>query len=208
MKLVVGLGNPGEKYKNTRHNVGYWVVDKLVEARHSPGKTCKRFSTNDIHHSVIDRSLGNEELLIVKPQLFMNKSGVAVKKVLKKFQGPTLEDLTLEDLYVVHDDLDIKLGEYKISFGKGPKDHNGLKNIYEQIGTDKFWHVRVGVGGISPLKLARDQKSKRHSPLAAIGRSQGESGEEYVLSNWRPEEKKIVDKVIEKILKELKDVFD
>ena len=155
MKLVVGLGNPGEKYKNTRHNVGALVVDRLkVEF--------------------------GEEVKWLKPDKFMNKSGVALKAFLKK--NPRIK---MEDVYVVHDDLDIELGKYKISFSKGPKDHNGLNNIYEQVGSHDFWHVRVGVDG------ERD----------------GKSGEEYVLSNWRPEEREVIKKVTEEIVEELKNVF-
>lgn len=150
MKYVVGLGNPGEKYKNNRHNAGFMLVDRLV-----------------------DENIKDVELF--KPQGFMNKSGVELKK-----QG--VQGATLRFLYVVFDDLDIKLGEYKISFGKGPRDHNGLKNIYEQIGTKEFWHVRVGIDN---------------------GQFRG-SGEEYVLSNFKPEEKDIIDNVLGKIVKELK----
>ena len=158
MKLVVGLGNPGEKYKQTRHNVGWLVVDKL-------GK------------------LGLKNVLFFKPDLFMNKSGVVVKKLMKKYPK-----VTGEDLYIVYDDLDIKLGEFKLSFGKGPRDHNGLKSIYEQIGTNDFWHVRVGID--NRMNVSFDG-----------------SGEDYVLSKWLLKEKEILDNVIERIVKELKDVL-
>ncbi len=158
MKLVVGLGNPGEKYKNTRHNVGWLVVDKLEK-------------------------LDLKDVLFFKPDLFMNKSGVVVKKLMKKYPK-----VTGEDLYIVYDDLDIKLGEFKLSFGKGPKDHNGLKSIYEQIRTNDFWHVRVGID------------NRMNIPFDG-------SGEDYVLSKWLLKEKEIVDNVIERIVKELKNVF-
>ena len=117
MKLIVGLGNPGEKYERNRHNVGWLVVDELEK-------------------------LGLKGFKLFKPGGFMNQSGVGVKQWLKK-----LGEVDLESLYVVHDDLDIKLGEFKISFGKGPKDHNGLKSVYEQLGSKDFWHVRLGIDG-------------------------------------------------------------
>ena len=175
---MVGLGNPGEKYKNTRHNVGFLVVDRLVGEKvewkisKSTGAQCFWLKINDF------------DVELFKPQNFMNKSGVAVKGVFKKH--PNKFQLTkLENMWVVHDDLDIKLGEYKLSFGKGPKDHNGLKSIYGQIGTDQFWHVRIGI----------DNGEYRNS------------GEEYVLSKWKPDERVILDKVIDKIVKELRDVL-
>ena len=147
MKLIVGLGNPGQKYKNNRHNVGFMVVDEL--ARHAPGKPW----------------------ILFKPQKFMNRSGVAVKN---------LRVRNLQDLFVVHDDLDIELGKFKISFGKGPKVHNGLRSIYEQLGTKDFWHVRIGIDN----RLKTGFKG---------------TGEEYVLQNFRPEEKKIINKICQEI---------
>lgn len=159
MKLIVGLGNPGEKYKNTRHNAGFWVVDRL--ALRAQGK----------------------KTLLFKPQGFMNRSGAELKKFLKKF-----EVRNLKDLYVVYDDLDIKLGEYKISFGKGPKDHRGVQNIFEQLGTKDFWQIRIGVDN-------REETGFKGT------------GEEYVLANWRPEEKEVIEKVIERVIKELRHVF-
>ncbi len=155
MKLVVGLGNPGQKYKNTRHNVGFMVVDRLK------------------------KEYGEKEAMFIKPDQFMNKSGVVLKRVVKNFPG-ALE----KDLVVIHDDLDIKLGEHKIG-EKGPREHNGLKNIYEQIGISNFKHVRIGI----------DNGEFR------------ESGEDYVLSKWRSEEREIINGVIEKVVKELKHVL-
>lgn len=152
MKFIVGLGNPGEKYRNTRHNVGWMLVDEL--ARHSPGKT----------------------VLLFKPQKFMNRSGQEVKRWLRgKWKVRNLP------LYVAHDDLDIPLGKFKIQFGKGPKVHNGLQSIYEQLGTKDFWHIRIGIDG--------DRG--------------GKSGEDFVLGNWRPEERVVIKSIIGKIVKKL-----
>jgi len=176
MKLVIGLGNPGEKYKRTRHNVGFLVVDKLVG-----GDEWKVSKGSGALVKWIE--LGENRVEIMKPQKYMNKSGLAVARAKKKH--PRLKN---EEIYIVHDDLDIKLGEYKISFGKGPKDHNGLKSIYEQIGKSEFWHVRVGID--NRMNVAFDG-----------------SGEDYVLSGWLPEEREIVNEVIEKITKELKNVL-
>jgi len=158
MKLVVGLGNPGKKYADTRHNVGFEVVDRLK------------------------KGLRVKEVRFLKPQLFMNRSGEVVKEALKK------NKVKFEDLYVVHDDLDIELGEFKISWGKGPKDHNGLRSIYEELSSKEFWHVRVGID------------NRVEIPFEG-------SGEEYVLSLWLSEERLVVNNVVSQVVKELKDVF-
>lgn len=154
MKLIVGLGNPGNKYKNNRHNVGFMVADELAK-------------------------LNLPDVVLFKPQKFMNRSGVAVKNCLKKYMGKREEPI-LRFLFVVHDDLDIELGKFKISFGKGPKVHNGLRSIYEQLGTKDFWHVRVGIDN-----------------RAATG-FRG-TGEEYVLENFRPEERKVIKNICQEL---------
>jgi PTH1 family peptidyl-tRNA hydrolase len=153
MKLIVGLGNPGEKYKNTRHNAGFLLVDELEK-------------------------LNLPAVILFKPQQFMNRSGVEVKKLVRKYP------LDRNELYVVHDDLDIPLGKFKITKGRGPKVHNGLKSIYEQLGTKDFWHVRIGI----------DNRT-------ATGFSG--TGEDYVLESWRPEERETVKSVIKSAAKEL-----
>ena len=178
MKLVVGLGNPGIRYVNTRHNAGFLVVDKLATLY------SRAFKREGSELELLKVRNLDGGLLLFKPQLYMNKSGVAVKAVFKK-HPKKFEVPNLENLWVVHDDLDIKLGEYKINFGKGPREHNGLKNIYEQIGTKDFWHVRVGI----------DNGEFR------------ETGEKYVLSKWKPDEKKVLNRVVDKIVKELKNVL-
>jgi len=157
MKLIVGLGNPGQKYKNNRHNVGFMVVDELAKLN-------------------LPAQAGLPDVVFFKPQKFMNRSGVEVKN---------LQVRNLQDLYVVHDDLDIELGKFKISFGKGPRVHNGLLSIYEQLGTKDFWHVRIGIDN----RLKTGFKG---------------TGEEYVLQNFRPEEKKIIWGVIDKVAAEVK----
>ncbi len=150
MKLIAGLGNPGSKYQNTRHNAGFLLVDELEK-------------------------INFPDVVLFKPQLFMNRSGIEVKKLVKKYP------LDRNELYVVHDDLDIPLGKFKITFGKGPKVHNGLKSIYEQLGTKDFWHIRIGI----------DNRQ-------ATGFSG--TGEDYVLQSWRPQEREIVNKVIAEII--------
>ena len=141
MKVIVGLGNPGIKYINNRHNAGCMVVEEL-----------KKLKSKD---------------KVLKSDKFMNDSGLFVKKTKDKYPK-----MSFSDLFVVHDDLDIRLGAFKIQFGKGPKVHNGLNDIYEKIGTDEFWHVRVGVDN-------RDLENRT-------------SGHDYVLEDFTSEEMKIL----------------
>jgi len=168
MILIIGLGNPGEKYKSNRHNVGYLVVDIL-------------------------RSLvKSKELIVKKTGSFMNNSGSFVKHFISLYPN-----IPISSLYVIHDDLDIKLGEFKIQFGKGPKDHNGLKSVDNELKTDQYWHVRVGV-------------ENRHSEITeSISRGPVSrakhwlSGGDYVLSDFTEEEKVILNGVIKQICNQL-----
>ena len=157
MKIIVGLGNPGSKYQNNRHNVGARFARAL-----------KSSQINPIYQIVI-------------PKVFMNDSGKAVREALrtKGLAFRARKARPFKDLYIVHDDLDIPLGKWKIQFGKGPKCHNGLTSIYQALGTDQFWHVRIGVDNRTP---------ENRIP-----------GEEYVLRDFTKEEGETIDKVIEKI---------
>ena len=123
-----------------------------------------------------------KDYLLVKPQTFMNRSGEVVAKIANFYK------VTIDDLVVIHDDLDIRLGEYKIQKGVGPKVHNGLISVEEQLGTANFWRVRIGVDN-------RIQNSEFRI-----------QGEDYVLADFLPEEKTIIDGVIEKAVKELESI--
>src|SRR3989344_1048929 len=111
---------------------------KLVVGLGNPGSKYAH-TRHNVGYLVADK-LSASDFLILLPDKFMNRSGVVLKAFLKKH--PKIE---LKDVYVVHDDLDIELGKYKLTFGKGPKVHNGLKSIYEQLGTKDFWHLRIGI---------------------------------------------------------------
>ena len=167
MKLVVGLGNPGEKYAGTRHNVGFVVVDRLVGEEEF--KMEKKFKSEIVRMG---------EVLVAKPQSFMNKSGDVVSEVVRFYKVET------DDLWVIHDDLDIRLGSYKVQKGVGPKVHNGVGNIEERLGENEFWRVRVGV----------DNRESREV-----------SGEEYVLGKFRSSERKVLGEVIERVTVDLID---
>lgn len=172
MKLIVGLGNPGEKYASTRHNIGFVVLDELAR-RQIPNT--KFQIANKFKSEIIQ----TKEYILVKPQTFMNDSGTAVAKICHFYK------VKYEDLYVVHDDLDIQLGSYKIQHGKGPKVHHGISSVEEKLGTDKFWNVRIGVEN----RVVRGNK--------------GVPGVVYSLQNFENDELRIMNEVIEKVTGEL-----
>ncbi len=148
MKLIVGLGNPGEKYENTRHNLGFVVIEKFLKDYASLEETVweneKKLKSqiSKIHWQPRDRAM--EEIILVKPQTFMNNSGMAVRLVSDYYK------IKSEDIWVLYDDLDISLGAIKIRFGGASGGHKGVESILEQLGSDKFWRFRFGIG-ISPI---------------------------------------------------------
>ncbi len=159
MKLIIGLGNPGEKYAQNRHNVGYVVIDKLQILNSKP-----------------------KNIIFAKTNVFMNESGKIVKKLLDKYK------LNTDNLWIIHDDLDIRLGEYKIQKGKGPKVHKGLQSIEEELGTDDFWRVRVGVDNRDP---------ENRIP-----------GEEYVLQDFTTQETLKLEEVVKSLVNKLKNLWE
>jgi len=154
MRLIIGLGNPGDAYINNRHNAGYKVIDRFKKQ-----KTKTR------------------NIVAIKTNTFMNNSGEFVKKLVEQY------NINPSDLWVIHDDLDIPLGSFKIQKGKGPKLHNGVNSIEEKLGTDEFWRVRVGVDN-------RNSEDRI-------------SGEEYVLQDFNDEEIGLLRPVIGEICKKL-----
>ncbi len=144
MVLLVGLGNHGEKYQNNRHNVGFMFVDYLVgeltDLRVDGFKNDKYSSSK-----LVKFTKNNIDFVFAKPQTFMNKSGIAIKKLLSNFQT-----LKLSNLIVAHDDLDIPFGKFHIQQSVGPRLHNGLKSIEDNLKTKDFWRIRVGVDARNP----------------------------------------------------------
>ena len=134
MNLIVGLGNPGRKYRSTRHNTGFLVIDELA-GRTGIGLDKRRYKTR------FGRGLIKEhEAILAKPLTFMNLSGLAVGRIMKVF------DLEERDLIVIHDDVDIDFGRIKISQGGGPGGHKGIESIQEFLGGSGFTRVKIGIG--------------------------------------------------------------
>jgi PTH1 family peptidyl-tRNA hydrolase len=135
VKVVAGLGNPGKKYENTPHNIGFNVLDVLAEGLNAEWKT-----NNNFNATVAKVAFKGEPLLLVKPGTFMNLSGCAVAPIMRYFRCRT------DELTVVVDDADLPLGKIRIRARGGAGGHNGLASIIEHLGTEEFARVRVGVG--------------------------------------------------------------
>jgi len=153
MKLIIGLGNPGKGYQNNRHNTGHIFVNSLLQKNLPQG------------------------LIVKKSSVYMNDSGQEIRGLVDKYR------IDLENLYIVHDDLDIPLGSFKIQKGKGPKEHNGLESIEDCLNSTDFWRVRIGIDN----------------------RKEGErvEGKEYVLEDFSKQERIILDDIIKKAAREL-----
>lgn len=170
-KLIVGLGNPGKQYERTRHNIGYIFLNEFktknvqLKSEFIIPLIHEWVYKNDYQAEIVEYQISETKITLMKPQTFMNQSGVAVSSFIQMYKLNPLRDLV-----VVHDDLDIKLGEYKIQLGKGPKLHNGIESIEKSIGTKDFMRVRIGVDN-------RDPENRMN-------------GEDYVLKKFSQEEMK------------------
>jgi PTH1 family peptidyl-tRNA hydrolase len=156
MWLVVGLGNPGAEYAETRHNVGFQVVDRLA------AKLRLHFTERRAQSLVARGQARGEPLLLAKPQTYMNLSGQAVRKLVVEFRLP------LGRLLVVYEDFDLPLGAIRIRPGGGPGTHNGMRSIVAELGRTDFPRLRVGVG---PLPEGVDPANFVLTPFAPVERA-------------------------------------
>ncbi|MCC7290276.1 peptidyl-tRNA hydrolase [bacterium] len=139
MKLIVGLGNVGRQYKDTPHNAGFELVNAFRTAIGNAGYIVTEWKNEKIFEADLCKAHkdGELEFFLLKPNTFMNHSGRSIEKLTSKYR--------FTEVVIVHDDLDILLGEYKIQVGKAPRDHNGVNSIEHIKGQEKFLRVRVGV---------------------------------------------------------------
>ncbi len=177
MYLIVGLGNPGKKYELTRHNVGFLVVDKL--AKDSGFEFKKKTS---VEASLAEGTIGDERVLLCKPQTFMNASGRSVKSILQKYP------VEIKDVLVVYDDADLEFGDIRLKPGGSSAGHNGIESIIEAFGKGtNIARVRVGIG----------RPSHQDIPL-----------EDFVLQKFSKQEQEklneVLDNAIEKIMEAVK----
>ncbi len=189
MKLIVGLGNPGDKYTNTRHNIWFILIDQFVKSNNFwefsyDNKYGGEVLNHPLTPSLTDRSsvgqvkMGHDKVVFLKPMEYMNRSGGAVQRLMNFYK------IEAKDLLVLHDDIDLSTGVVKLKFGWGLAWHNGLKDIAEKLGTKDFSRLRIWV----------DRPSQQSQDVA-----------NYVLWNFKKEEiEKIEDKYldIEKLISE------
>jgi len=171
MNYIVGLGNPGKEYENTRHNVGWMALD-YIQAFSLPSPV----SSSKYAGRISEGTLAGEEVMLLYPDTFMNKSGSAVKKLVPKGQEGSL--------VVVYDDVDIPVGEIKVSFGRGDGGHNGIKSIIASLDSKEFTRVRIGI-----------------APKSFFGKTKRPKGDrlpKHVLGDFKKREMKDLEKGLEK----------
>lgn len=135
MKLIIGLGNPGEKFEETRHNVGFLTVDAI-----SKKMSCSTFNLQQKFNAEISQGIiNNEKIILLKPQTFMNTSGESVRNIIDYYK------INPENIIVIQDDLDIFLGKYKISTNKNSGGHKGIQSIIDCLETKNFTRSRIGI---------------------------------------------------------------
>ena len=179
MKLIIGLGNPGKQYEKTRHNAGFIILDALREKwDFSEFQFSKKFNTE-----ISEGSVDGSKMILAKPQSFMNRSGQVVRTIMDFYK------LTPEDIVVIHDDLDIDLGTFKVSIDASAGGHNGVQSIVEALGTQQLKRIRIGIEGT-------ERKKSRTMP-----------GEAFVLQNFSDEELQQVLSITEEVAKNIEGSF-
>lgn len=172
MKVLIGLGNPGKEYEKTRHNTGFMFVDYVAQ---TIAKEEKWRSDKNTKCQVLKSK--SKDLYLVKPESFMNNSGEAVRLFINYYKIP------LSDLVLLHDDLDIALGDYKIQVGKGPKDHKGVLSVEKTLKTTDFERLRIGIDNRNSEKRIE--------------------GEDYVLQNFTKDELETLKDIFNRITKDI-----
>jgi PTH1 family peptidyl-tRNA hydrolase len=173
MKLIVGLGNPGRIYARNRHNIGFMCLSHFAKT-HSI-----RFDKKQGQARTGLGEIAGNKLVIARPQTGMNLSGQSVNRLVKRF------DINLNDLLIIHDDLDLPLGKIRISQGSSSGGHKGIESIIRQLGSADFVRIRVGIG--RPDVREGSDKNKEAEII------------KYVLSDFTPEEKKTITQVIPRV---------
>ena len=160
MKVILALGNPGEKYVHTRHNAGFLVIDQLATEQSAQFSNKPKFFADiaELNSFTVDSAasaklpvtISREKILLVKPTTYYNEVGVAARALMDFYK------LTLDDLLVIHDDTDLDFGKIRIRKGGRDAGSNGLKSLHAHIGSD-FWHIRIGTDNLLRRQVSTDR---------------------------------------------------
>lgn len=171
IRLIVGLGNPGPEYEQTRHNAGFWLVDNLAQ-----DLGCSLQRKADFKALMAKTRINTQEVWLLEPQTFMNRSGQSVGALARFYK------ISPDEILVVHDELDLSPGIAKLKKGGSSGGHNGLKDITAALGTQDYWRLRIGIGHPRTLNLQQ-----------AVA--------DFVLHRPRKEEQPLLDEAIAESLK-------
>jgi len=179
MHYIVALGNPGEEYKNPRHNVGRIALEEFVKKNKFsdwvPDKKLKSLSS--------EGKIRKEKVLLIEPETFMNKSGLSLQSIITSKKKA-------ENLIVIHDDLDLPIGKFKISFNKSSGGHRGVESIIKAIKTEAFTRVRVGISPATPSGKLKKPKGEKE-----VG--------DFILGEFKKNEMEILKKLSKKVTEAL-----
>ena len=160
MKVILALGNPGEKYVHTRHNAGFLVIDQLAsgQSAHFSNKPkffadvaeLNSFTVNSAANAKLPVTIPREKILLVKPTTYYNEVGVAARALMDFYK------LTLDDVLIIHDDTDLDFGKIRVRKGGRDAGSNGLKSLHAHIGAD-FWHIRIGTDNLLQRQVSTDR---------------------------------------------------
>ncbi len=172
MKVIIGLGNPGLKFKGTRHNIGFSAVDAITE------KYNIEFNKKKFGGLYCETVINGENVVFLKPNKYINLSGEVIKKYIDYFK------ISIDDILVIHDDLDTSLGKYKLRQTGGSGGHNGLKNIELNVGTNEYKRIKIGISNNKEIETSN-----------------------YVLGKISNDESKVMNKVVEDVKNIVDDFF-
>ena len=173
MKLIVGLGNPGRFYADNRHNIGFMCVSHLAKLQNI------RFDRKQGHARTGIGNIGRNKIIVARPQTYMNASGESVSALVRKL------NVSPPDLIVIHDDLDLPVGKIRLRLGGSSGGHKGIDSIIARLGTRDFYRIRVGIG--RPDSAETSEAAKEEAVIA------------YVLSDFTPEERKIIEDTLPRV---------
>ena len=179
IRLIVGLGNPGAEYEQTRHNAGFWLVDNLANSL--PGTRLQRDSRYNA--MLAKTSIAGKEVWLLEPLTFMNRSGQSVGALARFFK------IAADEVLVVHDELDLMPGIARLKKGGSAGGHNGLKDIMAALGTQDYWRLRLGIG--HPRTLSLQQQVA-----------------DFVLHRPRREDQELIEQAIEKSLQVMPQIIE